>query len=190
MGIDETSTDSATTLLRGGACTVVLATVREAGPVYERMLRRATCAGAAGSHPASEEGKLELTEALRSFPRPQLKEFQKASASPGCEKTVFAPCSRYRYRGLRRQRTAAQDAQKGRPARPQRAKRESYSVPYVEPLSDARTTLADFFSILLERRGRGDARGAEARGRMYPLPAHLSAEVYTGRTISTVADVG
>jgi len=26
---------------------------------------------------------------------------------------------------------------------------ESYSVPYVEPLSDARTTLADFFSILL-----------------------------------------
>ncbi len=27
---------------------------------------------------------------------------------------------------------------------------ESYSAPYVEPLSDARTTLADFFSILLE----------------------------------------
>jgi hypothetical protein len=27
---------------------------------------------------------------------------------------------------------------------------ESYSVPYVEPLSDARTKLADFFSILLE----------------------------------------
>ena len=27
--------------------------------------------------------------------------------------------------------------------------------PYVEPLSDARTTLADFFSILLERRQRG-----------------------------------
>jgi hypothetical protein len=26
---------------------------------------------------------------------------------------------------------------------------ESYSVPYVEPLSDARTQLADFFSILL-----------------------------------------
>jgi hypothetical protein len=25
---------------------------------------------------------------------------------------------------------------------------ESYSVPYVEPLSDARTTLAGFFSIL------------------------------------------
>jgi len=27
---------------------------------------------------------------------------------------------------------------------------ESYSVPYVEPLSDARTTLAGFFSILLK----------------------------------------
>jgi hypothetical protein len=27
---------------------------------------------------------------------------------------------------------------------------ESYSVPYVEPLSDARTPLADFFRILLE----------------------------------------
>jgi hypothetical protein len=26
---------------------------------------------------------------------------------------------------------------------------ESYSVPYGEPLSDARTPLADFFSILL-----------------------------------------
>jgi hypothetical protein len=28
---------------------------------------------------------------------------------------------------------------------------ESYSAPYVESLSDARTSLADFFSILLER---------------------------------------
>jgi hypothetical protein len=27
---------------------------------------------------------------------------------------------------------------------------ESYSAPYVEPLSDARTPLADFFRILLE----------------------------------------
>ena len=27
---------------------------------------------------------------------------------------------------------------------------ESYSVPYVEPLSDARTKLADFYSILLD----------------------------------------
>ncbi len=28
---------------------------------------------------------------------------------------------------------------------------ESYSVPYVEPLSDARTPLVDFFRILLEK---------------------------------------
>jgi len=42
-----------------------------------------------------------------------------------------------------------QDAQKGRSARPQRAKGQGYVVQYVEPLSDARTTLADFFSILL-----------------------------------------
>jgi hypothetical protein len=28
---------------------------------------------------------------------------------------------------------------------------ESYSVPYAEPLSDARTPLADFFRILLEQ---------------------------------------
>ena len=29
-------------------------------------------------------------------------------------------------------------------------RRDAYSVPYVEPLSDARTPLADFFSILLD----------------------------------------
>ena len=29
---------------------------------------------------------------------------------------------------------------------------ESYSVPYVEPLSEARTPLVDFFRILLEKR--------------------------------------
>jgi len=29
---------------------------------------------------------------------------------------------------------------------------EAYSAPYVEPLSDARTPLADFFRILLARR--------------------------------------
>jgi hypothetical protein len=32
---------------------------------------------------------------------------------------------------------------------------ESYSAPYGEPLSDARTPLADFFSILLEEFGVG-----------------------------------
>ncbi len=41
---------------------------------------------------------------------------------------------------------------------------ESYSVPYVEPLSEARTPLADFFRILLvlvrcdlHRRGHNDS---------------------------------
>ena len=28
---------------------------------------------------------------------------------------------------------------------------EAYSLPYVEPLSDARTKLADFFNILLDK---------------------------------------
>jgi hypothetical protein len=37
------------------------------------------------------------------------------------------------------------DVQRGRSER----RGESYSVPYVEPLSAARTKLADFFSILL-----------------------------------------
>src|SRR5688572_4972776 len=39
------------------------------------------------------------------------------------------------------------DAQKGRPARPQRVKRRGVLFSYVEPLNDARTKLADFFSI-------------------------------------------
>ena len=43
----------------------------------------------------------------------------------------------------------AQDAQKGRPARPQRAKTRIVLVPYGERLNDARTPLADFFRILL-----------------------------------------
>ena len=47
-------------------------------------------------------------------------------------------------------RAFPQDAQKGRPARPQRAKRQGVPLRYVEPLSDARTPLADFFSILLK----------------------------------------
>jgi hypothetical protein len=42
-----------------------------------------------------------------------------------------------------------QDAQKGCPAKPQRAKRHEAYAPVVEPLNDARTPLADFFSILL-----------------------------------------
>ena len=43
-----------------------------------------------------------------------------------------------------------QDAQKGRPARPQQAKRRIVLAPCGEPLSAARTPLADFFRILLD----------------------------------------
>jgi hypothetical protein len=45
-------------------------------------------------------------------------------------------------------RALPQDAQKGLPARPQ-----AYPQGYVEDLSNARTTLEDFFSILLRLRG-------------------------------------
>jgi hypothetical protein len=51
---------------------------------------------------------------------------------------------------LGQQENAAQDAQKGRPARPQRAKKRRRTLWYVELLSEARTPLAGFFSILLE----------------------------------------
>src|SRR5580765_5710214 len=50
---------------------------------------------------------------------------------------------------LEKNKTLSQDAQKARPARPQRAKRRRRTLRYAEPLSDARTPLADFFSILL-----------------------------------------
>ena len=43
----------------------------------------------------------------------------------------------------------AQDAQKGCPARPQRAKKRRRTLRYVELLSEVRTPLAGFFSILL-----------------------------------------
>ena len=43
----------------------------------------------------------------------------------------------------------SQDTQKGRPARPQRVKIRGVPGGYVEGLNDARTKLADFFSILL-----------------------------------------
>ena len=45
-------------------------------------------------------------------------------------------------------RTFPQDAQKDRPARPQRVKARGVPLRYVEGLNDARTPLADFFSIL------------------------------------------
>jgi hypothetical protein len=59
-----------------------------------------------------------------------------------------------------------QDAQKCRPARPQRVKaREAYPLGHVEGLNDARTMLAAFFSILLETatpRLLLDSRGIQA----------------------------
>src|SRR6185437_12093421 len=42
--------------------------------------------------------------------------------------------------------------QKGRPARPQQARRRSVLWSYVEPLSAARTPLADFLNILLRKK--------------------------------------
>ena len=45
-----------------------------------------------------------------------------------------------------------QTVQKGCPARPQRAKRRGVPLGYVEPLSDARTKLVDFFNSLLRFR--------------------------------------
>jgi len=45
-----------------------------------------------------------------------------------------------------------QDAQKGRRQGRSERRGEAYSAPYVEPLSDARTTATAFFSILLSLR--------------------------------------
>ena len=67
----------------------------------------------------------------------------------GCGKIhFFYHGARWAPRAVPRHYTL-QDAQKGRPARPQRAKWRIVLVPYGEPLSDARTPLADFFRILL-----------------------------------------
>ena len=76
----------------------------------------------------------------------------KTRALAGCGKTrllldtlrsTHAPC---------RYQNNPQDAQKGRPARPQRAKRRIVLGQYGEPRSDARTPLVDFFRILLIQR--------------------------------------
>ncbi len=54
---------------------------------------------------------------------------------------------------LTRPAPARQDAPIRRQGRSKR-RGEAYSEPYVEPLSDTRTTLADVFSILLEDQHR------------------------------------
>ncbi len=51
----------------------------------------------------------------------------------------------------RQNRNTPQAVQKGRPARPQQAKRRIVLVPYGEPRRDARTPLADFLNSLLTR---------------------------------------
>ena len=50
----------------------------------------------------------------------------------------------------KKQKSLPQDAQKVLPARPQRVKALNVPLGYVEGLNDARTTLEDFFSILLK----------------------------------------
>jgi hypothetical protein len=54
---------------------------------------------------------------------------------------------------MAQQRVLPQNAQKGRPARPQRVKSRGLPSGYIEGLNDARTLLADFFSILLDING-------------------------------------
>ncbi len=49
----------------------------------------------------------------------------------------------------RQNRNTPQAVQKGRPARPQQAKRRIVLVPYGEPRRDARTPLPDFLNSLL-----------------------------------------
>jgi hypothetical protein len=50
---------------------------------------------------------------------------------------------------LGQQNRTMQDAQKVRPARPQRVKARGVPLRYVEGLNDARTPLEGFFNILL-----------------------------------------
>src|SRR5436190_5346018 len=69
-------------------------------------------------------------------------------------------CARY-------SKTFLQDRQKARPARPQRVKARGIPSGYVEGLSDARTMLAGFFTILLypfDPNGRHIHHPPECRG--------------------------
>ena len=66
----------------------------------------------------------------------------------GCGKTLSAH-ENFDSPPVWHERTPPQDAQKGCPARPQRVKARGVPSGYVEGLNDARTKLADFFSILL-----------------------------------------
>jgi hypothetical protein len=61
---------------------------------------------------------------------------------------AYCDCPGGRLRMIERD-GVLQAAQKGCPARPQRARRRGVPLRYIESLSDARTKLADFFSSLL-----------------------------------------
>jgi len=61
----------------------------------------------------------------------------------------MVPCGNAIACGSNAMDDALQDAQKARPARPQRVKTLNVPLGYVEGLNDARTPLAGFFSILL-----------------------------------------
>ena len=92
--------------------------------------------------------------------------------------------ARWAPRAVPRQYTL-QDAQNGRPARPQRAKGRIVLLRYGEPLSDARTPLADFFRILLERIRRQTVEtflnAACAQGRVRPV-----SQLYEGNLLPTL----
>ena len=75
--------------------------------------------------------------------------FHPASSLAECGKTILAPENFYGPHVWHNRSIFPQDAQKDRSARPQRVKAQGVPSWYVEGLNDARTTLEDFFSILL-----------------------------------------
>jgi hypothetical protein len=79
----------------------------------------------------------------------------------GCEKTISAQQNVEGLHVWDKKGTSQKDAQKDRPARPQRVKDRGVPSGYVEGLNDARTKLAVFFSIL--REGLTLADGSNAR---------------------------
>jgi hypothetical protein len=89
------------------------------------------------------------------------------AALAGCGKTIVA---RWTFKGPRvwgngriPGRMLKKFVQQGRSTR----RGDAYSVRYVEPLNKARTKLADFFSILLEKgNGLGDHFVVQARERL------------------------
>ena len=67
----------------------------------------------------------------------------------------------------------SQDAQTGRSARPQLAKGRGVRSWYVEALSDARTPLADFFSILLKEIVVAGVKFEQAMARLEAIVGEL-----------------